>query len=219
LTNYFSCLGLELPDVILAENKMVLHETQTERPRCVVDGRRPPWRIGWFGNIRCTESFQLLMKMALRHPKLVDIEIRGLPTQKLQDLITQHLPIESMRFRGAYAQTDLASLYGTCDFTWAIDYSQRGQNSDWLLPNRIYEGGYYNCPAIARAGTETSAWLKARGSGILLRNPHAELEPFLTGLSLANYRVLQRLSADVPTSDLVWTTEECRQFVRRIAGN
>ena len=124
-----------------------------------------------------------------------------------------------MRFRGAYAQTDLASLYGTRDFTWAIDYSQHGQNSDWLLPNRIYEGGYYNCPAIARDGTETSAWLKARGAGILLRNPHTELEPFITGLSLADYGVLQRLSADVPTSDLVWTTEECRQFVRRIAGN
>ena len=81
-----------------------------------------------------------------------------------------------MRFGGPYAQTDLASVYGTCDFTWAIDYSQRGQNSDWLLPNRRYEGTYYNSPAIAVAGTETASWLKSRKAGILLGDPKAELD-------------------------------------------
>jgi hypothetical protein len=159
------------------------------------------------------------MGLAQRHPGLVDVEMRGRPTQELQGQIAKHLPLASMRFGGSYAENDLLSIYGTCDMTWAIDYSQRGQNSDWLLPNRIYEGGYYNSPAIALAGTEAAAWLKARGAGILLRSPHVELDPFITGLTPAYYRVLQRSSAAVPTRDLVWTIEDCRQFARRLTGN
>lgn len=123
-----------------------------------------------------------------------------------------------MRFGGPYAQTDLASVYGTCDFTWAIDYSQRGQNSDWLLPNRIYEGTYYNSPAIAVAGTETASWLKSRKAGILLGDPKAELNSFINSLTPAYYHVLQCSSADVPTRDLAWTIEDCREFTARLAG-
>jgi succinoglycan biosynthesis protein ExoL len=219
LTNYFERLGVDLPNVILAENKRVLSEAGTERPQCTFSGGRPPWRIGWFGNLRCVESFRMLMGLARRHPGFVDVEMRGRPTQELQNQITEHLPLASMRFGGPYAENDLVSIYGTCDMTWAIDYSQHGQNSDWLLPNRIYEGGYYNIPAIALAGTETAAWLKAREAGILLHNPHVELDPFITSLTPAHYRVLQRSSADVPTRDLVWTIEDCRQFACRITGN
>jgi len=219
LTNYFERLGVDLPNVILAENKRVLSEADTERPQCTFNGGRPPWRIGWFGKLRCVESFQMLMGLAQRHPGLVDVELRGRPTQELQSQITEHLPLANMRFGGSYAENDLASVYGTCDITWAIDYSQRGQNSDWLLPNRIYEGSYYNSPAIALAGTETAAWLEARRTGVLLRNPRVELDPFITGLTPARYRVLKRSSADVPTCDLVWTIEGCRQFACRITGN
>ena len=181
ISNYFGRLGVVLPDVLLAENKLVLPELRNERRmECYTDRGRPPWRIGWFGNLRCVDSFQMLMALAKRHPNLVNIELRGQPTQELQKLINQFLPIEGMRFGGPYAQTDLASVYGTCDFTWAIDYSQRGQNSDWLLPNRIYEGTYYNSPAIAVAGTETASWLKSRRAGILLGDPRAELDCLLT---------------------------------------
>jgi succinoglycan biosynthesis protein ExoL len=218
LTNYFERLGVGLPDVILAENKLVLPRAHIERPPCTFDKERPPWRIGWFGNLRCIESFQVLITLARRHPKLVEVELRGRPTEELQQLITRHLPIESMRFGGTYANSDLASVYGTCDLTWAIDRSQRGQNSDWLLPNRIYEGGYYNSPAIALAGTQTAAWLKARGAGVLLQDPNAELAAFITNLTPAHYCALQRSAANVPTRDLAWTVEDCRQFACRLTG-
>jgi succinoglycan biosynthesis protein ExoL len=218
IDNYFGRLGVDLPDVLLAENKLVLPECIERRTECYTDRGRPPWRIGWFGNLRCVDSFQMLMALAKRHPSLVNIELRGRPTQELQKLINQFLPIEGMRFGGPYAQTDLASVYGTCDFTWAIDYSQRGQNSDWLLPNRIYEGTYYNSPAIAVAGTETASWLKSRRAGILLGDPKAELDSFINSLTPAYYHVLQCSSADVPTRDLAWTIEDCREFTARLAG-
>ena len=115
LTNYFERLGVDLPNVILAENTRVLSETATERPRFTFNGERPPWRIGWFGKLRCVESFQMLMGLAQRHPGLVDVELRGRPTQELQSQITEHLPLANMRFGGSYAENDLASVYGTCD--------------------------------------------------------------------------------------------------------
>lgn len=218
LANHFDRLGVELPDIIVAENKRVLlHERSEKRPQNIF-GSGPPWKIGWFGIIRCIESFQVLMSLARLHPGLVVIEMRGRPTQTLHNLINKYLPLENMRYGGPYEQAELASIYQDCHLTWAIDYSQQGQNSDWLLPNRIYEGGYYNSPPIALDGTETGSWLRAHQAGIVLTDPKTQLDAFVIGLTTDKYRVLRRASADIPTCDLVWTTEDCRRFTRRVVG-
>ncbi len=218
ITNYFECLGIDLPNVILMENKQV-PSMPIERPQCTFGPRRPPWRIGWLGYLRCAESFGILLSLAQRQPDLVDVELRGRPSNELAALIARHLPLPNMRFGGSYAQTELSSIYRACDLSWAVDYFQDGRNSAWCLPNRIYEGGFHNRPAIARAGTTTAAWLKARETGVLLQDPRAELESFIAGLTPAHYNSLQRSSAGIPTSDFVWTTEDCQQFARRITGN
>ena len=41
---------------------------------------------------------------------------------------------------------------GDVHFTWAIDFYEAGANSDWLLPNRLYEGGAHGAVPIALAG-------------------------------------------------------------------
>jgi succinoglycan biosynthesis protein ExoL len=166
--------------------------------------------------LRCLESFRLLHLLAQRQPNMVEITLRGTPLPEIQKLINLHLPIANMRFNGRYNQSELGDIYGECDFTWGVEYYNRGTNSDWCLPNRIYEGGFYNCPSIAQAGTETATWLQTRGSGVLLREPQVDLEPFFVNLTSEYYRSLRRTCEDVPTSDLVWTAEECQQFLARI---
>jgi succinoglycan biosynthesis protein ExoL len=218
LTNHFERLGVDLPAVILAENKRVLPQSDPDRTRFTAVEAELPWRIGWFGILRCVKSFQILLALARRRPQLVDIQLRGRPTDELQNLISEHLPLPNMRFGGSYDQAELASIYRSCHLTWAIDYSQHGFNSDWLLPNRIYEGGYYNSPAIALAGTETANWLQARRAGVLLQDPEVELDAFMGGLTIARYLDLQRSSAAIPTRDLVHTIEECRRLTAKIAG-
>ena len=52
----------------------------------------------------------------------------------------------------------------------------------------------------------------------MLGDPRAELDSFINGLTPAHYHVLQCSSADVPTRDLAWTIEDCRQFTARLAG-
>ena len=218
LTNHFERLGVDLPSVILAENKRVLPETDLDRTQFTLVEAEPRGGSVGLGSSDVFKSFQMLVTLARRHPQLVDIQLRGRPTDELQELINQHLPLPNMRFGGSYNHAELASMYRSCHLTWAIDYSQRGSNSDWLLPNRIYEGGYYNSPAIALVGTETANWLQARGAGVLLQDPHADLDVFITGLTTACYRDLQRSSAAIPTTDLVHTIEDCRRLAARIAG-
>ena len=56
----------------------------------------------------------------------MDIDLRGRPIREVSGLINRHLPLANMRFDGPYAQADLASIYGNCDFAWAVEY--RGEN-------------------------------------------------------------------------------------------
>lgn len=213
VTHYFEKLAIALPEVVLAENKRVLPEETTQRPQRALDDRQPPWRIGWFGLLRCVESFHILLGVAQRHSE-IDITLRGRPVPEFQSLIDQYLPLNNMRFCGPYTEADLAASYGACDFAWAVEYAgQNAQNAKWAMGNRVYEGGYYNNPVIALAKTAMGDWLKNHGVGVVLDDPHVDFAHFIQGLTTVNYRELQRSTANIPIRDLLWTTEDCRRFV------
>jgi hypothetical protein len=61
--------------------------------------------------------------------------------------------------------------------------------------------------------------LVARGVGIVVSDPGAELGQFLNDLTSGTYALLYRACCGVPTDHLVWTTRECREFAARIAGS
>jgi succinoglycan biosynthesis protein ExoL len=76
----------------------------------------------------------------------------------------------NIRHAGAYRYPDaLGGIYTSCDAVWAQDLWQAGANSDWLLPNRIYEASYFGCPSIALEGTETGRRVAADGLGFTVR--------------------------------------------------
>jgi hypothetical protein len=216
VTHYFDHLGVALPEIILVENKRVLSETDAYRSQDDANGRRPPWRLGWFGLLRDGESFEILLHAAKRRTD-VDITLRGRPVPSFQDLIDRHLPLPNMRFSGPYTEKDLAMIYGACDLTWAVEYvGQNAQNPNWALGNRIYEGGYYNNPVIALAGTAMGDWLQQRQVGVVLKDPRREFEAFIEALSVERYQELRRAAVDLPTRDLAWTTEDCQELVRKM---
>ncbi len=216
IVNYFNTLTNILPPTLLAENKRIMRQIDINRPTSP-KYIGPPWRIGWFGNIRCVESFQILMRLANQHPDLIDVTIAGFCHRSVQSLVDQHLPLPNMRFSGTYGEPDLADLYGSCHFTWAIDYFQKGKNSAWLLPNRIYEGGYFNCPAIALDGTETASWLSQRRTGVIIRSdPVIEVGEILSNLNESKYQQIYLSAVNISDQDLVYTHEDCRKFSQKI---
>ena len=80
----------------------------------------PPWRIGWFGIIRCARSLDLLADLVRAHPGLVEVDIRGRPARDVLpgfDHIIAATP--GLVFHGAYDRKgDLPYLYSDVHFTW-----------------------------------------------------------------------------------------------------
>lgn len=136
-------------------------------------------RIGWFGNLRCARSLALLLDLADRFPERIELSLRGVPAQAaVADFDARVRGRANVNFGGRYAwPRDLAQIYRGVDVVWAGDFHDPDANSKWLLPNRIYEGGYYGVPPFAPADSETGRWIEAHNFGFTLPEPLEETMP------------------------------------------
>ena len=177
----------------------------------------PPWRIGWFGMIRCRRSLDILCRLARRVPGLIEVVIRGRPARvEFENFDEQVSQTPGVEFGGAYRPDELGALYGGVHFNWAIDYFEEGANSSLLLPNRIYEGGPYGAVPIALNRTETGAWLKRHGLGVLLDSPADELRSFLEHLTPPAFGRLRQAVKSEPRGSFVADRDDCESLVRAL---
>lgn len=217
---YFDLHHRSGPPVLLVENRLLVLDGPPVRP----DGPplpppRRPWRIGWFGMIRCRRSLQILAAAAGRSGGRLEVVIRGRPSPAVfPDLAAEAAQLEGVRFEGAYEPEALPRLYAEVDLVWAIDFHEAGLNSSWLLPNRLYEGGAFDRPIIALDGVETARWLSARGAGVILRAPDADLRAFIDGLDEPAYAAHVDAAQRVPRQDLLCDRPACRALVTALAG-
>lgn len=205
----------------LLENLMIEGDDLPERPKPGSDAGATgkPLRIGWFGNLRCRRSLDLLLGLARRFPDDVTINLRGYPApgvfRNFEDEISRH---KNVTFGGRYsAPRDLSSMYGAVDLVWAGDWYEAGANSVWLLPNRIYEGGYFAVPSLAPAGTETARWLHGHNSGIILEPPvENSLEVRVAGLieDRSPLQQLRKQLLSLPKSTFVEDTETTAKLLQ-----
>ncbi|MBV9991146.1 MAG: hypothetical protein JOZ72_07610 [Alphaproteobacteria bacterium] len=202
--------------VALVENKLLFLNAAEQAESDPLDG--PPWRIGWFGMIRCRRSFDILSRLARKRPDLVRIEIHGRPAAGVfGDLAREVAQVPAMTFGGAYAPADLGRLYRNVHFVWAIDYFEEGGNSEWLLPNRLYEGGSFNAVPLALRRTETGRWLDRLGLGVLMDDPARELESFLETVSPHAYLRMRDAARRAPRSAFVADRSDCERLVSILA--
>lgn len=202
---------------LLVENKVL----DTGQGRRLPTGPTPhaPWKIGWFGAIRCQRSLDILAELAARRPDLVEVVVRGRPSRTaFHDFDGQANSTPALHFDGAYRPEQLRDLYSEVHFTWAIDYFEEGGNSAWLLPNRIYEGGRYGSVPLAVAGVETGAWLSANGLGVLMNDPAAELERVLETMTPDRYAALAARAREATPALFTADLEACRGLARALAG-
>ncbi|MEM6974024.1 MAG: glycosyltransferase [Pseudomonadota bacterium] len=230
------------PPVLLVENK-VLPETAPLPTACVpsvpdqegpsgsaevADRGAPrrsaaggPWRIGWFGALRCARSLDILINAAARLDGRLEVILRGRPsTAAIPDFHARVAAAPHVTFEGPYRNPDdLAAIYAAVDFAWAIDFYEAGQNSAWLLPNRLYESGLHGALPMAVNGTETAAFLARHGIGITLDEPLSQtLIGCLDALDTVAYARLAEAHASLPVE--TWRTDlsECEDLVASVLG-
>jgi succinoglycan biosynthesis protein ExoL len=211
LKNYFQPLQHYTGQTFLLENKWPREDVWTEDRKLAfdLDEHRPVWIVGWFGNLRCPRSLEILTELADALPDRVQIYMRGCPSllgaRRLENAIGGR---PNMVFAGEYvAPAEFASIYSNVHFNWCADFSD-GDNSRWLLPNRLYEGGYFGIPAIAIAGHETGRVVRERHLGITLEAPYAHsMKDLLDNLTSEQYRQLRQRIEAMPSFHFVDTGE------------
>ncbi|HTN64536.1 MAG TPA: glycosyl transferase family 1, partial [Devosia sp.] len=159
LRNYFNIHGG--PPAEIVENK-VLWDGGARGRNPALAGPAGPVRIGWFGALRCARSLRALGDLAEAMDGGVEVVLRGRPAlTEFDDFHAVVAGLRHLRFEGTYRNPDdLAAIYSDVHLAWAIDFFEAGQNSQWLLPNRIYEGCLHGAVPVALAGTETAAFLE-----------------------------------------------------------
>ncbi len=218
---YFRPAHPHLPPHLILENKLLAHEVAAASVTAPQPEAGTPWRIGWFGVIRCRRSLALLAELVRRHPGLVEVEIRGRPARDvIADFDQVVAATPGLRFHGPYDRSrDLPRIYGDVHFTWAIDFYEDGANSAWLLPNRLYEGSLYGAVPLALRHVETGRWLARHGCGVLFEEPlQAALAECFVRLDAASYREMQRAVRTIAREALVETEAGAVGLVSRLGA-
>ncbi len=209
---YFSTRGFPAP-IAIVENKVLLEDAGVapeNRPESA-----PPWKIGYFGMLRCAKSLRILKALAKAGEGKIEVIIRG----KFSPAIFRNIDAELedapyVHYLGPYSPSSLGRIYSEVHFSWAIDFYEESQNSSWLLPNRLYESIYAGAVPIALADVETGCWLKDHGAGVCLTIPHEdELLRFFSYLDGPAYDALAAHVARIPRRAVTSDAEDCRRLV------
>jgi len=215
---YFDVYQSGRAKTVLIENRLPPAYDYGLRPREAAP-RMGPIRIGWFGNLRCRRSFDLLLALADRFRDRVTFSFQGAPARtEIEDFEERVAAYSNIRFGGRYAWPEgLAHLYGDVDLVWAGDFHDPGANSKWLLPNRLYEGGYYCAPPIAPADSETGRWIERHGFGFILAEPLEQTLPALIErLDHAQIAAARATLVEAPESLFVQPPDELKQLLNDV---
>ena len=201
---YFEASAVSLDDPVAAENPVA-----------------PPWRIGWFGALRCRRSLELLAEFSRRLDGRFEIILRGRPA--LSEFPDFHAFVDSepwLSFRGPYRNPeDMAAIYREVHFSWAIDFFEDGQNSQWLLPNRLYEGCRFGAVPISMGNTETGRFLKQQDIGVLLSQATPEALEAAVG-KMDEHRFGRLRGRVLARNPRTWSHDrnDCQALVEKLRG-
>lgn len=222
---YFRAMQGYRGEILLVENK-VLEQGRaraSSAPAKPVNSALPgppsaraPWRIGWFGMLRCRRSLDLLCELAERSAGDVEILIAGRPSPTvLADLEVRVAQTRGVAFAGPYDPRDLARLYRSIHFSWCIDFFEEGLNSSWLLPNRLYEGIANGAVPVALEAVETGRWLADADLGLRLRSA-ATIGAELAAMTPSRFAGLSRAVDRFPRGEVAFRPDDHRELVRRL---
>lgn len=217
IESYFLPIQKYSGPVSIIENKMWFEPPAQKRIKSKRSKTRADAKtltLGWVGSIRCATSLDILLEAAGEMGPDLQIDIHGnIHRHVLGDFDKNIEGAENVAYHGAYTYPgDLDEIYASCDLVWAQDLWQRGANSDWLLPNRIYEASWFGCPSVAVAGTQTGKRVQTSGLGLTINAATAqELVKTLRPLKRGQINAMSKALLAMPD-------ENFRQTEQDIAG-
>ncbi|HTM77870.1 MAG TPA: glycosyl transferase family 1, partial [Devosia sp.] len=219
LRNYFDIHGG--PPAEIVENKVLWGGGARGHNPALTGPASGPVRIGWYGALRCKRSLQALGGLAEAMDGGVEVVLRGRPAlTEFDDFHASVAGQPHLQFKGPYNNpNDLAKIYSEVHLAWAIDFFEAGKNSQWLLPNRIYEGCLHGAIPVALAGTETAAFIERHGIGIVVPDVEPQtLRVMLDGLTPDRLTALAAAVAARSVGHFAVSADDCRALVDRLAG-
>ncbi len=180
-----------------------------------------PLIIGWFGMLRCRWSLQVLDALTRAQPGRFRVVLRGRPALDVMPDFHQVIGANpDLNFLGPYSwPDDLPGIYAGVDVAWLIDRYQAGQNSDWLLPNRLYEGCLNGAVPVALQDTEVARRAQSWNCGVTVDAPdlHA-VSTALSALDAATLAARRAATTAIPRDRLEMDDAECRRLTAAICG-
>lgn len=207
------------------ENKLYFKAGETRPPRECPSASAPGaagatvLTIGWIGIVRCKRTLALLKALALARPKDIRVRIAGRVSYFLiEDFDEQIAGIANIEVAGVYDWPDgLASAYRGVDIVFAQELSWKGANSDWLIPNRVYEASYFGVPSLSVGDTETSRVVRERALGFTLPDDSPQtLVEFFDRLDRAELCAVRKRLLDTPAAAFVSDTGDITNLLGAI---
>ncbi len=217
--NYFRRYDQLAAPVELVENKVLrLGHAPVEPDVAAEQPAPPPLVIGWFGILRCSWSLRCLDRVTRSAPGRYKVVMRGKPARDVLPAFDEIVAANpDLEFRGAYrAPDDLSRIYGEVHLSWLVDRFDAGANSDWLLPNRLYEGCLHGAVPLTLDGTEISEVLARHEIGFCFAADPGALAGKLADLTPDRLAAARSAVARVPSAVWVSTRDDCRSLVQTI---
>ncbi|RKZ93468.1 MAG: hypothetical protein DRR19_01090 [Candidatus Parabeggiatoa sp. nov. 1] len=210
-TGYFKPIQNYQGNCFLLENKLLPPYVPT-RILSGVTGKLSPkraegkqWIVGYFGILQCQKSLEIIKRVADLLPKQVIFYLRG-PAISANINIKQ---VPNIIYGGDYKNPqDLLDIYQQVDFVWCFDFCQEEHNSKWSLPNRLYEGGYFNLPMIAPQDFEMGRYVERYKIGWTFEAPYEEsLTTFFKNITLESYLAVKNNFEKCPLEQFASTKD------------
>lgn len=210
MTHYFEPVQAYKGRSFLVENKLHIDSSTIKRPGVPINTNpeTQPIKLIWAGILRCHKTLHLMKALANTMGSGIDIHFWGKISYFLiPDFDDQIKETPNITFHGSYSwPAGLEKVYKDADLVWSQELSWSGYNSDWLIPNRIYEASYFNTLSLAVAGTQTAECVKHNELGYVL--PDAQVKTvinLITNLNKLDINKKQHALNNKPASDFIIT--------------
>lgn len=216
ISEYFEAMSQVKLPIKLIENKVFPYDEKNKAVIHPANIPPLPWKIGWFGAIRCRKSLDVLSDLVKLSQGNVEVIIRGRPSlDQFDDFYKTTSSVAGVKFLGEYKNPDdLAEIYSEVHFTWAIDMFEENLNSSWLLPNRLYEGCLHGSVPIAIEHVETGRFINMLGIGVCIKEARSEnLFIFFNTLTAERYCDMRKNLVEVSGHRWIHDLRSCEDLV------